>query len=169
MNNERRCLMQLIFSVTLLFVLSFNTVWASAEPVSVNRFSNVAIGKHDVVSYHQQGAKEKGKKKFLYTWKGADWYFAEQTHRDLFAANPERYAPAYNGFCSNALSLDRGLVKTNGKVWHIWGDKLHTFYAKAGKRRWLTNDYAEMVAAADKAWQKELKKFELTKPELKQK
>ena len=124
---------RLCFCISLLLV--FQNVFA--EPVSTGRLNNSAIGKHDVVSYHESKNAVKGEKVFIHQWKGADWYFSSQEHRDLFAANPEKYHPAYNGFCSNALSLGKGLVKTNGKVWHIWKNQLHTFYAKKGKQRWL--------------------------------
>jgi len=145
----------------LLFIILFVSfsVLHAQEPVSVGRSHNGVIGKHDVVNYHESGLATKGDAKFVFQWKGADWFFANKEHRDAFASNPEKYAPAYNGFCSNALSLGKGLVRTNGKVWHIWNDRLHTFYAKGGKKRWLKNDYSEMVAAADKAWQEELQKF----------
>ena len=128
------------------------------ELVSVGRFHNGAIGKHDVVNYHQLDRAAKGESELVFRWKGADWFFVNKQHLDTFASNPEKYAPAYNGFCSNALSLGKGLVRTNGKVWHIWNGKLHTFFAKRGRDRWLNNDYSEMVAAADKAWREELQK-----------
>ncbi len=146
---------KLIIFITILGCFS---ILQAQEPVSVGRFHNGVIGKHDTVNYHQLNRAEKGKAGFVYQWKGADWFFTNEQHRDLFAANPEKYAPAYNGFCSNALSIGKGLVRTNGKVWHIWNGKLHTFFAKDGRERWLENDYSEMVAAADKAWLEELSK-----------
>ena len=143
----------------LFLVFGFVQQGFTAEPVSTGRFGNNAIGKHDVLAYHISGKTVKGEKTFVHQWKGADWHFATEAHRDQFAKNPAKYSPAYNGFCSNALSLGKGLVRTNGKVWHIWNDQLHTFYAKAGKERWLENDYAQMVIDADREWQKELVKF----------
>lgn len=144
--------------VCFFFSLLLVSQQAFAEPVSTSR-NNSVIGKHDVVAYHEDNSAVKGDKVFIHQWKGADWYFANEKHRDLFAANPDKYSPAYNGFCSNALSLGKGLVKTNGKVWHIWKNQLHTFYAKKGKQRWLDNDYETMVADADKEWEKELLKL----------
>ena len=147
----------LLFSLMALMSALSSVVFA-AEPVSTGRFNNSAIGKHDVLSYHQSKSATKGTKTFVHNWKGADWHFASEEHRDLFAAEPEKYSPAYNGFCSNALSLGKGLVRTNGKVWHIWNGQLHTFYAKPGLDRWLENDYEKVKADADKSWQAELAK-----------
>jgi len=35
---------------------------------------------------------------------GAVWYFASEENRNAFAAAPETYAPAYDGYCSWAAS-----------------------------------------------------------------
>ncbi|MGH1428138.1 MAG: YHS domain-containing (seleno)protein [Arenicella sp.] len=147
------------FSVIILSLFVSQLSFAAEEPVSTGRFNNNAIGKHDVLAYHESKQAVKGKKTYVHTWKGADWYFASEAHRDLFAATPEKFSPAYNGFCSNALSLGKGLVRTNGKIWHIWNDQLHTFYAEPGKQRWLENDYDQMLADADREWKKELAKL----------
>jgi len=130
---------------------------SAPEPVSVGLFkSNQAIGQHDTVSYFSSGKSAKGDAEFVHQWKGADWYFISQAQRDQFAANPNKYAPMYNGFCSNALILDEGLIRTSGKVWHIFEGNLHMFFAERGLNRWLSGDYAQLKAEADKAWQQEL-------------
>lgn len=61
--------------------------------------------------------------------------------------------PQYNGHCSNGLSLDEGLIRTDGSVWEFFGDKLHLFYAERGRQRWLTGDWQAYRRQADKAWQ----------------
>jgi hypothetical protein len=40
----------------------------------------------------------KGKSEIFYSWNDATWRFATTEHRDLFVANPERYAPQYGGY-----------------------------------------------------------------------
>ena len=84
--------------------------------------------------------------------RGASWLFTTEADRDLFAADPERYAPAYNGHCANALSLGKGLLKTDGTHWQIFEDKLYTFYAAHGRDRWLDGNVKQYKIAADKAW-----------------
>lgn len=146
--------------ITVFYLLAMLAMNVNAtekeEPVSTAYLSKNAIGKHDTTAYHSDKAAVKGDKQFIHEWKGAKWHFATQAQRDLFAANPEKYSPAYNGFCSNALTLGEGLVRTNGKVWHIFGDQLHLFFAERGRVRWVEGDYAKLKAQADKAWQTEL-------------
>lgn len=65
----------------------------------INKSNNgIAIKGYDSVAYHTEGRAIKGNKNFSYKWNDAEWYFATAENRDLFAANPERYAPQYGGF-----------------------------------------------------------------------
>lgn len=141
----------------MLFLMSISSNVALAkEPVSTSYINNNAIGKHDVTAYHINKEASKGEKRFGHEWKGALWYFATVEQRDLFAENPEKYSPAYNGFCSNALTLDEGLIRTDGTVWQIFGDQLHLFFAERGRVRWVNGDYETLKKEADDAWQFEL-------------
>ncbi|WP_460753772.1 YHS domain-containing (seleno)protein [Marinomonas epiphytica] len=133
----------------------------AAEPVSTGFWSNSAIGGHDVLDYYREGIEgsspvEKGTKKFIVTWKGAEWHFASQASADKFAANPNKYVPRYNGFCANALALGEGLIPTSGQVWEFFGEELHLFFAERGRQRWLNGDWKTFQAQADKAWQASL-------------
>jgi YHS domain-containing protein len=65
----------------------------------INKSNNgIAIKGYDSVAYHTEGRAVKGNKNFSYKWNDAEWYFASAENRDLFAANPERYAPQYGGY-----------------------------------------------------------------------
>ena len=66
--------------------------------------------------------------------------------------------PEYNGFCSNALALGEGLIRTDGSVWEFFGDKLHLFYAERGRQRWLDGDWKAYNREAAKAWAAIVKK-----------
>ena len=59
--------------------------------------SGVAIRGLDVVSFHTEKRAVKEKKEFSYQWNDAQWYFKSAENRDLFAANPLRYAPQFGG------------------------------------------------------------------------
>ncbi len=126
------------------------------EPVSKSRFGGVAIGGKDPVAYRSLQRDEPavdGEGAFSVVYKGATWRFANADDASRFRADPERYAPAYNGFCANALSLDKGLLKTDGSHWLILDDdRLYLFYAAAGRQRWLHGDVEAFRAAADRNW-----------------
>ncbi len=142
-----------------LFMLTTSTVFA-AEPVAKSRLGGVAIGGHDTVAYHALPADphEKaisGKKTYTVEWKGAKWRFASEASANKFRTEPEKYSPAYNGHCANALSLGKGLLKTDGTHWEIFGDRLYLFYAAKGRDRWMaTDDVQPYIEAAELAWSK---------------
>ncbi len=134
----------------------------AAEPVSKSR-RGVAIGGHDSVAYHSidrepQANAVEGSKTYVVEYKGAKWRFGSKESADLFEADPERYSPAYNGHCANALSLGKGLVRTNGETWEIFEDKLYLFYAPRGRTRWMDGNWATYKIASDAAWEKLSKK-----------
>jgi hypothetical protein len=58
----------------------------------------VAIDGYDTVAYHTEGLAVKGRHEFSHNWNDAKWYFASADNRDLFAADPERFAPQYGGY-----------------------------------------------------------------------
>jgi len=152
-----RCIMNIrsaLLAVSCLALFISGALLAK-DIISTGYLNNNAIGSHDVVSYHSQGEAQKGSERFVFKWKNADWHFASAEQRDLFAKNPEKYTPAYNGFCSNALTLDEGLIRTDGSVWHIFGDQLHLFFAERGRVRWVNGDYEDLKAQADAAWELE--------------
>ena len=145
------------------FILLFANVQIAlgAEPVSKSRWSGVAIGGHDSTAYHdlqpQSDPQQKaltGKKAFVVEYKGAKWRFLSKESSEMFAADPERYSPAYNGHCANALSLGEGLVTTNGKTWEIFEDQLYLFYAPKGRVRWSDGNWKTYKVASDAAWEK---------------
>ena len=147
------------FSRALILITSLFSLAVSAEePVSKSWVGGVAIDSHDTVAYHHpdaitQHVATKGKGSFEVEWKGATWRFSTEENRDAFVANPEKYSPAYNGHCANALSLGEGLIRTDGTHWEIFGDQLYLFYASRGRDRWTGGDYTIYKAQADKAWQ----------------
>src|SRR5262252_6448706 len=64
----------------------------------------IAIGGYDPVSYFADGQPQKGNEAFWFAFDDAVYLFKSAGHRAQFAADPERYAPQYNGFCAGGLS-----------------------------------------------------------------
>ncbi len=148
---------QLATLATVMVLLLVSSAAQAAEPVSKSRLGGVAIGGHDAVGYHElqrtpQAPAVEGRKRYTVEYKGAKWHFASAESSERFRADPERFTPAYNGFCANALSLGEGLVRTNGTHWEIFDDNLYLFYAAAGRERWTDGNWKTFKEAADDAW-----------------
>jgi len=67
----------------------------------------------DVVHYHQipafkdGGVARQGSPEFAYNFEGYQFWFVSQENRDLFVNDPWKYAPAWGGFCSFGIALER--------------------------------------------------------------
>ena len=88
-------------AVVIFFIAPIIAVWADTAMAldEVNKtFFGVAIKGYDTVAYHTEGRAVKGKSDFAHKWNDAKWYFSSADNRDLFVAEPDRYAPQYGGY-----------------------------------------------------------------------
>ena len=158
--RENRLMSNICFNHRYFFALCLlisSTLSIAGEPVSKSSFGGIAIDGHDTLAYHNKQSivehrATEGSKKYTVKHKGANWRFATQENADAFAVDPEKYSPAYNGHCANALSLGEGLIKTDGTHWEIFDDELYLFYAGRGRDRWLNGNFKTYKANADHAW-----------------
>ncbi len=134
--------------IALLLLLTFPVL--AVDPVNTGRFSNVAIQGYDPVAYFEDSAAVPGKKDITHEWNGAVWQFASTAHRDLFAADPEKYAPQYGGYCAYAASKGK-IANGDAEAWTVWEGKLYLNYSKKVRERWST-DIPGNVAKADTNW-----------------
>ena len=91
----------------------------------------LALNGYDPVSYFTAGRPEKGSAEFAAPFDDATYWFVSAEHRAMFAADPDRYAPQYNGFC--AVFVARGLKREiDPEAWSIMDGKLYVFASKKG-------------------------------------
>lgn len=87
--------------LTAVVLVGAASTWVLAGDASkkINTtWLGVAIKGYDAVAYFTEGRAIKGKKQFEFKWQDARWRFTSAANRDLFAADPEAYAPQYGGF-----------------------------------------------------------------------
>ncbi len=77
---------------------------AAISPAEAGNQLPTAISGFDAVSYHQGDAPQRGEARFNHFWNGAVWFFSSEANRDAFRADPEAFAPAYDGYCAWAAS-----------------------------------------------------------------
>ncbi len=137
------------------FILCFSSMGlaqsahAKSDEIYTSWRNNLAVGGYDVVSFHQ-GSPVVGKPKLAAYWRGANWLFATQTNLDTFEAEPEKYAPAYGGYCAWAIAKNK-LAKGKPKHWTIKDGVLYLNFNKKIKDRWLKNMNG-FIIKGDKNW-----------------
>jgi len=122
----------------------------AASPVNKSLFGGVAIEGYDPVAYFTDGKPVEGEKKHSFEWRGATWRFASAEHRDAFAAEPEKYAPVYGGYCAYAVAND-SLAGIDPEAWTIHDGRLYLNYSLAIREKWL-QDLPGYIAKADANW-----------------
>ena len=118
-----------------------NTVQAltlAKKPIKTGIFNNKAIYGYDPVAYFTADKAVKGNQEFTTIWRGAEWYFSSQGHRDLFIAEPLKYAPQYGGYCAYAMREGR-FVSIDKEAFTIIEGKLYLNYSKSVMNEWRTN------------------------------
>ncbi len=140
--------------VLWLAVLLALTTWplAAVEPTNKTLFGGLAIEGYDAVAYFENGEPQKGSKKHVAEWNGATWRFATAAHRELFEAQPEKYAPQYGGYCAYAVSQGK-TAGIDPDSWTILDGKLYLNYNKKIQTKWEA-DTPGYIRSADLAWPK---------------
>ena len=110
----------------------------------------IALKGYDVVAYFQQSRPVKGSSQLSYQWMDATWQFSSAQNRDLFAADPQRYAPQYGGYCAYAVSHGH-TASVNPVAWRIVDGKLYLNHDKLVHRLW-GRDAPGHIQKADKNW-----------------
>lgn len=143
--------------------LAFDKLAGKVAELSTNagvRESNLsngtlALSGHDPVAYFESGKPEAGKPELVSRFRGVTYYFATPERRAAFAANPEKYVPAYGGWCATAMAAGRK-VEIDPASFKITGGRLFLFY-----KGWFANalddwnkDEKNLTAKADEQWKK---------------
>jgi len=126
---------------------------AAAAPVAAEMLPagrRIAIGGYDPVAYFADGQPQKGSDAFWFAFDDAVYLFKNAEHRARFAADPERYAPQYAGFCAGGVSKGYK-VEPDPEAWAVLNGKLYLFQFKDRVPEFRKR-IAEVAAKADTNW-----------------
>lgn len=124
------CLLVVTLGVAGAFV-----VRGRAADGRINHEDGLAVHGYDVVAYFTDDRAVRGQAQFSHVWNGVRWQFASAAHRDAFAKAPERYAPAFGGYC--AYGVSRGYaVDIDPEAFAVVDGTLYLNYSKGVQRTW---------------------------------
>ena len=86
----------------------------------------VALKGNDPVSYFTPGQPVKGASAFNIDFDDSRYLFSSQKNKQLFASDPDRYAPQFSGLCATGLSMGMK-AEADPSVWKIIDGKLYVF------------------------------------------
>ena len=128
-------------------IMSFSVVIAQKVNTS---FTGLAIDGYDPVAYFAENKPVKGSSAFTFDFGGAKYRFASSANRDLFAKNPEKYAPQYGAFCAYAVSKGY-TADTDPLAWKIVDGRLYLNYNAAAQKKW-EEDVQGNIRKGDANW-----------------
>ncbi len=110
----------------------------------------IAIHGYDLVGYFEEEAALEGSPEHEYELGGATFRFANEQHREQFAADPEAYLPEFGGYCS--LGVGNGYKDgMHPEAFDIFDGKLYFNLTPSIHQGWLRN-YESRIETAEGNW-----------------
>lgn len=139
-----------VLSFLFIFLnFSFATDYVSGD--------KLFIGGYDPVNYHTKNTAQKGELKFSYKYDNVQILFSSKENKTLFMKFPEKYMPAYKGWCAFAMAQNGNLVGVNPKTFKVIKGKLYLFYNNFWVntlRKWNKKSDLKQIESADEFWGK---------------
>jgi hypothetical protein len=130
-----------------LILLAASSTFATAVKSNATEKAPLAIKGYDPVAYFTDGKPTRGLPEFEYEWDEHRYRFFRAEHRELFKADPVRYAPQFADFCAMSLA-QREIVEADPENWLISDGKLYLFGKSIGPDL-FQKDLAANVAHAN--------------------
>lgn len=144
----------------LLQILVLASFAASGQAETVRKANynlkkGIALEGYDPVSYFY-GTPKEGRDQLKFAYHGVTYLFSSTQHLNAFKSNPEKYEPAYGGWCAYAMGDSGEKVKIDPETYKIIDGKLYLFYNFWGNntlQSW-NKDEAVLKAAGNRNWEK---------------
>ena len=121
--------MKIIVSL-IIFSVSICVAFGQSGELRKTHFNvkkNTALDGYDPVSYFD-GKPREGDSRFKFTYKDIVYQFASASNLDRFKENPEKFEPAYGGWCAYAMGENGEKVKVDPETFKIIDGRVYLFY-----------------------------------------
>lgn len=120
-----------------------------------NHKKGVAIEGYDPVSYFE-GDPKQGQEKYSSAYRGVTYWFSSDDNLQKFNESPEKFEPAYGGWCAYAMGKSGDKVKIDPETYKIVDGNLYLFYNFRNTNTLFdwNEDEDELKKEADRYWHK---------------
>ena len=136
----------IIFSV-LVVAISF---WAVDSFAAGVENSTTGVLGYDLVSYHTEGKPGRGDGNNLVVVDGVTYLFANEENKNAFEKDPQKYLPAYGGYCAYGVSVGKKFVG-DPEAWKIVDGRLYLNLDKNIQKIWF-EDIPGNIVKAEQNW-----------------
>lgn len=141
--------MNAIRKIMLGMTLSFLGIFAVKAQAPQ---AKVEIEGYCPVAYHVMHKAVKGNPDYASTYQGKTYYFVKGDAKKMFDQSPEKFVPAYDGYCATAMAMGKK-VKSDPTIFTEYKGKTYLFSNKMAKEK-FDNNKEMMVEKANKAFAK---------------
>lgn len=123
---------------------------AGGDSYLVNIDKNgIILDGYDPVAFFTENMPVKGNPAIAHTWHDATYHFASDANKQLFVANPDKYAPQFGGYCGYAVSLGH-LAPIDVNYFGVINGRLILQHNQRALDGW--NNNPNSLQLADKYW-----------------
>ena len=133
-----------------LILLALASLSANVFAVNNTAASLTGVQGYDLVSYHTSKRPIRGNGHFIGNYNDVTYLFANQKNLTEFNKNPQKYIPAYGGYCAFGASVGKKFVG-DPEVWRLVNDKLYLNLDTRIQEQWL-KDVDGRIKSANKNW-----------------
>ena len=112
--------------------------------------STPGISGYDPVAYFTEGKPMKGSGYHVAEYQGVTYAFATKDHKQLFEGNPQKYVPAYGGYCAYGVAVGKKFV-SDPEAWKVVNGTLYLNLDKDIQSKWL-QDIPGYINKAESNW-----------------
>jgi YHS domain-containing protein len=133
----------IILLASLVFALNLAL---AGEIVNADPHSKIALQGYDAVAFHTIGNATKGNPAIAAEYNGYKYFFASKENKTIFEKEPEKYIPAYGGYCAYGVSVGQ-LFPVEIDTWEIVDGRLVLQYSQDVKREFARQKEANFRKA----------------------
>lgn len=131
---------------------------AQSDRIRVEHFNldkGLGLQGYDPVSYFEGKPKE-GKPAMKWMYKSITYHFATSTNLERFKLTPDKFEPAYGGWCAYAMGEKGEKVRIDPETYKILDGRLYLFYNFWGNNtlsNWNKNEKI-LKEVGDRNWKR---------------
>jgi hypothetical protein len=112
--------------------------------------STTGVLGYDLVAYHTEGKPVRGDGNNLVVIDDVTYLFANEVNKKTFEANPNKYLPAFGGYCAFGASVGKKFVG-DPEVWKIVDGILYLNLDRNIQKMWF-EDISGNIVKAEQNW-----------------
>ena len=136
-------------SILAAALVALSTVALAGVDTETDK-NDVILAGYDAVAYFTENQPVLGSEEYTAVHNDAIYRFSSAKNRDLFNQNPEKYAPAYGGYCAYGTFLGKKF-EVDGKAFEVVDGVLYVNKNRSVYKTWK-EDVPKHIAGADAEW-----------------